>query len=242
MPGRPTRVASGGGGRKHPLVLRRAARSETGTLDGMDTDLLDRWNGLLDHPAAPAAGREVLARWAEPHRRYHGLEHLREVLDRIDELGTEASDADAVRLAAFFHDAVYDPASPANEQRSARLAEDVLPGLGVEPARVLDVARLVRVTASHVPASAEDRDGAVLCDADLAILAASPDDYAAYAAGVRAEYAHLDDPTFRAGRTDVLTSLLDRPQLFWTRSGRQRWEERARQHLAAERTLLRAAD
>lgn len=219
---------------------RRVTRPKPGTLLHMDTDLLDRWNALVDHPAAPAAGRELLARWAESHRHYHGLEHLREVLDRIDELADEASDADAVRLAAFFHDAVYDPASPANEQRSARLAEDVLPGLGVDPARVLDVARLVRVTASHVPTSTEDRNGAVLCDADLAILAASPEDYAAYAAGVRAEYAHLDDPTFRAGRTDVLTSLLDRPQLFWTRIGRERWQDRARQHLAAERTLLRA--
>lgn len=208
----------------------------------METDLLDRWHSLVDHPGAEAAGRDLLGRWAQPHRRYHGLDHLRNVLQRVDELAAEAADVDAVRLAAYFHDAVYDPASPANEQRSARLAEDVLAALDVDATRAGAVARLVRVTASHVPASSDDRDGAVLCDADLAVLAAAPDVYAAYAAAVRQEYAHLDDATFRAGRLDVLSSLLDRQRLFWTRTGRDRWEERARQQLATERTLLTAAD
>ncbi len=81
-----------------------------------------------------------------------------------------------------------------------------------------DVARLVRLTATHEVA-ADDRDGAVLCDADLAVLAATAARYESYVEGVRREYAHLDDGTFARGRAAVLRSLLDRPVLFRTTVG-----------------------
>ena len=37
-----------------------------------------------DSPASRAVGAELLARWAEPHRRYHTLDHLRAVLAAVD--------------------------------------------------------------------------------------------------------------------------------------------------------------
>src|SRR4051812_12577829 len=65
----------------------------------------------------------LLRRWSEPQRRYHTVEHLAAVLDRIDELvdvqKEYAEDPDAVRLAAWFHDAVYLPERSTNEERSA---------------------------------------------------------------------------------------------------------------------------
>ena len=69
------------------------------------------------------------------------------------------------------------------------------------------------VTAAHDPTSPDE---AVLCDADLAVLAADPATYTAYATGVRAEYAHVDDAAWRAGRAAVLRAFLDRPVLFHT--------------------------
>jgi predicted metal-dependent HD superfamily phosphohydrolase len=187
-----------------------------------------------------AAADRLLARWAEPHRGYHDARHLAEVLGRVDELSSYAGNLTAVRLAAWFHDAVYDPTAADNEERSAALARDELRGLGVGGGAADEVARLVRLTATHDPGTG-DRDGAVLCDADLAVLAADDERYAGYAAGVRREYAHVDDATFARGRAAVLRRLAARPQLFRTAYGLAHWEEPARANVAAELSRLDAA-
>ncbi len=178
-------------------------------------------------PHLPSSLRVRLeAAYGDPGRGYHDLLHLSEVLRHVDDL-LDADDPirDTVLLAAWFHDAVYDGHD--DEERSAVLAESSLGGpLGAE------VARLVRVTADHRPA-ASDRAGQVLCDADLAILAAEPARYASYTAGVRREYAHVPDPDFAAGRAAVLRDLLARPRLFHTAAA-QRWEARARANVEAE--------
>lgn len=185
------------------------------------------------------AGAELLGRYAEPHRRYHDLTHLDEVLRHVDELAHHATDPDAVRLAAWYHDAVYDPTVSDNEERSAELATIGLSGLDVAPALVDEVARLVRLTATHDVTDADD-DGAVLCDADLAVLAAAPARYTAYVDGVRQEYGHLDDATFARGRAAVLRRLLDRPALFRTALGREQWEAAARENVSTELAGLEA--
>jgi predicted metal-dependent HD superfamily phosphohydrolase len=194
-------------------------------------DLPRRW------PGPPEAGADLVRRYEEPHRRYHTTAHLAEVLDRVDDLAAEADDLEAVRLAAWFHDAVYDPLGTGNEECSAALAERVLATTGRPAETVAEVARLVRLTATHDPAGG-DRNGAVLCDADLAVLAADPGRYAAYAAAVREEYATVPDETLRRGRADVLRRLLDLPSLFRTARGRERWEDAARHNVRAELMLL----
>lgn len=201
-------------------------------------ELLTRWMALVGaSPGAEATGRDLLARWSQPHRHYHDVAHLRAVLDAIDELATEARDADTVRLAAWFHDAVYDGRPGVDERASADLARDVLSRLGLSPARVEEVARLVLLTTDHDPRPG-DADGAVLCDADLAVLAGDPEHYAAYAAAVRSDYAHVDDDVFRTGRVAVLEALLAANPLFRTRVGRARWEATARRNLGTELALL----
>ncbi|MHC3393893.1 HD domain-containing protein [Streptomyces lavendulocolor] len=204
-------------------------------------ELRRRWaSAVRDAPHADRYADDLLARWAEPQRRYHTTDHLLAVLDRVDELADHADDADAVRLAAWFHDAVYLPDRSTNEERSARLAERALPELGVDAARTAEVARLVRLTVTHDPADG-DRNGEVLCDADLAVLAAAPDAYAAYAAAVREEYGFVPDDAFREGRAAVLRQLLGLPCLFRTPHGARSWEDRARQNLTTELKLLETA-
>lgn len=213
-----------------------------------DHDVLTRrWVETLTRvtPASRAEHRppphryaaDLLNRWSEPQRRYHTLDHLSAVLDRVDELAEYADDPDAVRLAAWFHDAVYRPDRSTNEERSARLAERALPEAGVSQETTDEVARLVRLTVTHDPA-ADDANGAVLCDADLAILAADPEAYDRYARAVRKEYSFAPDDAFRAGRTAVLRQLLDLPRLFRTPRGEREWEARARRNLGAETDRL----
>jgi predicted metal-dependent HD superfamily phosphohydrolase len=104
--------------------------------------------------------------------------------------------------------------------------------------RIDEVARLVLLTAGHDP-EPDDANGAVLSDADLAVLAGPPDTYAAYASAVRAEYGHLSDAEFTAGRIAVLERLLALPTLYRLPAVTDEWTPRARANLTAELTLLR---
>ena len=194
------------------------------------TDLRDRW----PLPRHETVRDRLLAAYGEERRGYHDLTHLAEVLDHVASLADAADDVDveAVVLAAWFHDAVYDGAGD-DEERSAALATDELAAAGLEPRRVAEVARLVRLTATHRPGP-DDRNGQVLSDADLAVLAADPERYAGYVAGVRAEYAHVADDDFRRGRAAVLRELLAKPSLFHTAAARDRWEDRARANVSRE--------
>lgn len=204
------------------------------------TDLLLQWQALLGrHTTAPeigAAGAALLNRWSEPHRRYHDRGHLEGVLLAADELAEYADDPDAVRLAAWFHDAVY-AGAPDDEENSALLAESELAALGVDAALVAEVARLVRMTAEHNPAET-DRNGQVLSDADLAVLALEPQEYRNNTAKVRAEYGHVSDADFRAGRARIIRSLLAEPSLYRTPDGRRLWEAAARRNLESELATL----
>jgi predicted metal-dependent HD superfamily phosphohydrolase len=196
------------------------------------------WAALAgDSPTSRTEWAAVVGAWGEPHRRYHDLAHLAAVLGLLDELGAHAADPTAVRLAAWYHDVAYDPQRSDNEEVSAARARIGLLGL-VDDATVAEVERLVLLTAGHDP-SPDDADGAVLCDADLAVLASPPAAYAAYASAVRAEYAHLSDAAFTAGRIAVLERLLSLPALFRTPPA-QAWTTPARANLTAELTLLRA--
>ncbi|MEU5087391.1 hypothetical protein [Streptomyces sp. NPDC021356] len=213
--------------------------------DHVDIDALRiRWTRALEGARGPGGGPDpvpyadnLLARWREPQRRYHTLTHLTTVLDHVDVLEEYAEDPDVVRLAAWFHDAVYLPERSENEERSARLAERALAEAGVPAAKTAEVARLVRLTVGHDPAG-DDSDGQVLCDADLAILAAPPSAYAAYTAAVREEYHFVPGDAFREGRSAILRRLLAQPLLFRTPYGQRHWEATARYNLGGELDLL----
>ena len=184
----------------------------------------------------------MLSRHREPHRHYHGVRHVTWVVRHVEELAASepVDDVGAVVVAAFFHDAIYDPRASDNESASARLADRELATLGWDEPRRQRVVTMVEATATHAVPDAPgidpgiEMDTAVLLDADLAVLGSEPASYQAYVAGVRSEYAHVSADDWHIGRTQVLQSFLDRPALYATATGRARWEARARANLAAE--------
>ena len=204
----------------------------------------DRWDAALDAAGAHRGDRfgvfaDLVARHGEPGRHHHDFDHASGVVDVVLGIHSPGDDWSAAVLAGWFHDAVHDVRAPsgANEGASAVLAQDALSSLGATLTAIGSVCRLICLTASHRPGPT-DRSGALLCDADLSILGADEQRYAAYVADVRAEYGHLSGDDWRAGRRAVLRSLLDRPAIFHTAAGLSRWESRARTNISAELATL----
>jgi predicted metal-dependent HD superfamily phosphohydrolase len=197
---------------------------------------------------------DLLVRYAEPHRHYHTAMHIMLVLRHIGDMsraqvrrpppGITTDGMAEVLAAALYHDAIYDPRVADNEARSAVLAAADLAGIGWSPARRHTVAELILATAGHLADRADDKGDAnpgataMLLDADLAILGADPGAYQAYVNGVRAEYSHVDDDQWRAGRGAVLARFVDRQRLFATDYMYATFEHRARANIEAELAAL----
>ncbi|MDQ0824043.1 putative metal-dependent HD superfamily phosphohydrolase [Arthrobacter sp. B2I5] len=193
--------------------------------------LLTRWEAIM--PSHDALFLDLLDRWSEPHRHYHGCTHLLSVLEALDLLTEPEEVPRTVLLAAWFHDAVYRGAAGQDEDESARLAESRLAGTGLPEDEVAEVARLVRLTSDHRPEPGDD-DGALLCDADLSVLGGEPEEYARYLAAVRKDYAHIGDADFSAGRAAVVRHLLELDPLFHHPRARELWQDAAHRNLKGE--------
>jgi predicted metal-dependent HD superfamily phosphohydrolase len=211
-----------------------------------ETEIRGAWRRIAGHHNDGPIDA-LLIRYAEPHRRYHTATHimmtLRHVHDVFQSLAIHPS-AEVV-AACLYHDAIYDAQRDDNEELSARLATIELGGIGWSGPRCGSVAAMILATAGHVGdgsgtagVSADDRDTAILLDADLAILGAEPGAYQAYVNGVRAEYGHVDDNQWITGRSAVLQRFLDRPRLFTTEFMYSAFEHRARANIGAELAAL----
>lgn len=213
--------------------------------------LLTSWTMDL-HRLAPEAHNDAVARtgealcerWAEPVRRYHTATHLVEMFWALEDL--EASgliderQGSVARVAAWFHDAVYDPtAAPGqNEADSARLARASLQDLGVGAGDVAVIDRLIALTADH-RGTGDDPLERAFHDADLWILSADEHRFDDYCAQVREEYAHVPDAAYRKGRTAILEPLLHRDSIYLSAPARREWEGRARVNVGRELARLR---
>jgi len=184
--------------------------------------------------------QELRDAYAEPHRHYHDLRHIEACLHELAALdGLAADERQILEYAIWWHDAVYDPTRSDNEEQSAILAERDLAQLGVDRATRDTVARLIRATRDHKVAP-DDRLGALLVSIDLSILGRPPAEYDAYAAAIRAEYAHVPDAAYRAGRAAVLRRFLAVPEIYPDPEFRRRYEQQARANLAREIASLEA--
>lgn len=191
------------------------------------------------------AGRQLLDRWCTEDRHHHGVGHLVAVLERVDSLAQETHNPEVVRVAAWYHGAVFDTrlderyrVAGENKPASAALARAQLLELGVpEPvaARVHDLILNLR----RHDADPGDVDCMALCDADLGTLSVDPQRYKAYRKRVREEFAHIPVRDYIEARIAIVSHLLARRSIF-TSPLASSWEESARQNLSAELVKLKA--
>lgn len=182
-----------------------------------------------------ALGQDLLVRWSEPHRKYHTVGHLEDVLLALNLLEIHGEViTPATLLSAWFHDAIYTGDAGTDELASAELAVSSLLAIGVCPSLCQQVGDFIVATTPSITGGQISRPLAQLLDSDLSIFGASPQRYGRYTLAVRAEYAHIPDANFRSGRAKILRSYLDRPVIYQTQCAQDLWEQQARTNLATE--------
>jgi predicted metal-dependent HD superfamily phosphohydrolase len=182
------------------------------------------------HAIEPDVEQMLVAAYSEPHRAYHDLTHIAEVLGWFDVVADEVGwlGPRDVFDAILFHDAVYDTMAPHgdNEARSATLA--------VRSGASERTAELIRLTARHgaMTSADVDIDAAHFLDADTAILGAAPGAFDAYDEAIAREHSAVPPAAYRVGRRAFLEKMLVRPQLFLSDFFHTRLDAQARENLA----------
>lgn len=192
-----------------------------------------RWQRLMQACGYAGNAQTLLAlaaAYSEKHRHYHTAAHVAACLRLLDAHAALAERPHEVELALWFHDAVYQPLSGDNEQKSADWAMRFLAENGA-PADVAERVRaMIMATRHDVPARTPD--AALLLDIDLAILGEGVDTYDAYEAAIRQEYRMVPMIIYRKKRVEVLDAFLQRPVIYLSTAFRSEREGRARANLA----------
>jgi predicted metal-dependent HD superfamily phosphohydrolase len=211
-------------------------------MHAMTEHLKQRWERLWDSRGvsravcAPIYAR-LEARYREAHRAYHTLEHIAACLAELDAARALAHDADAVEIAIWFHDVVYDPHRGDNEEQSAAVACLELKHL-VAPAVLADtVAALVRATTHDAEVS--DPDQQLIADADLSGFGQGWSVVETSSRNIRREYAFVPEDDYVNRRRSLLQAFLGRPFIYYGSHFRHRYERQARTNIHRELGCLR---
>lgn len=171
---------------------------------------------------------KLIAAYSEKQRAYHTLQHLYECLVLFESIRADLNDANAVELALWFHDVVYDPQAKDNELKSAELFEQYL-----AQDLSIDIVQKIKqwIIATQKHESTNELDLQFLLDIDLAILAASPARFAEYEQQIQQEYAWVDPDFYSIKRKEVLAHFYQTESLYQTEHFQKSFERKAKSNL-----------
>jgi predicted metal-dependent HD superfamily phosphohydrolase len=198
--------------------------------DRLKSEFIDLWLRVsADQPAnAERICQSLLDHYAEPGRHYHTIGHVNHCLGQARLMAELLPDVNALDLAIWFHDCVYDPLARDNEARSAALFRELAAPV-MKPSLVHDVERLVLVTqAGQAPRQADE---SYMVDIDLSSFGLPWDLFLADSLAVRAERPHLSDNQYAVQQALFLNGLLERESVFSTEFFRVRYEDVARSNI-----------
>lgn len=176
---------------------------------------------------------EIVRRYGERHRHYHGLNHLVRLFEVLEPVRGQLKEPVRVDLAIWFHDIIHEPGDQDNEARSAELAQQRLAALGVAGDLIARVVQLIRATAEH-QAGGADRDDNLFLDADFSILGAPVDVFDRYVEDVHKEYRQVPKAVFNAARAKFLRTALAKDRVFLTGYFERKFGDQARENMARE--------
>ena len=171
---------------------------------------------------------EVLAYYSDPGRHYHTPKHIEHCLRQFDLASNEMDEPDAVEMAIWFHDLVFDITADDNELRSARRFVE-LAGESMDSQFKTKVYDLILATAP--PRQPKTKDEEFMLDIDLSSFGLPWEEFVRDSTAVRQESAQLSDEQFFPGQRAFLESLVSREHFYFTDFFRSRIEETARNNI-----------
>ncbi|MRX68745.1 Predicted metal-dependent phosphohydrolase, HD superfamily [Flavobacterium resistens] len=167
-------------------------------------------------------------------RHYHNLNHLKEMIESFEIYRDKLENPDEILFSIFYHDFVYSASKKDNELKSAEYALAVLPENVILNKQLIFDA--ICATQQHHQNEIEDINW--LIDFDLKILAKDWGDYKIYFEQIRKEYRIYPDFLYKPGRAKALKHFLENDFIFQTEEFRDLYEEKARQNIENEISLL----
>lgn len=143
---------------------------------------------------------DVINAYNEPHRFYHTLEHIEDVLKHLND--ADLLKHDEVFLATIFHDIIYNPQSNTNEEDSAEFFLKAAPSSSLTDEQKQHVKQLILDTKHHKPSVKFSEE---FIKADLAILNSSFDKLIKYEKQIFKEFQFVDYKDYKVNRIKVLT-------------------------------------
>lgn len=174
-------------------------------------------------------GMALLEFYNQPERCYHTMEHIDFCLELFDKVSDQCINPDAVELAIWFHDAVYNFPVTDNEQLSAEYFLEVTSGYLPEP-MCENVYQQVLATSHKVQPA--DKDQQILVDIDLSSFGRPWEQFLRDGKNVRRELVYLDDDEFYPGQISFMKELIDRENFYNTPWFQQQFEGTARHNLS----------
>ena len=200
----------------------------------LDTDRFQQlWRRcLLDQAIDNSAAihQHLIDAYSETQRVYHTLHHIRQCLSQFDKISPKLQNADAVELAIWFHDVIYQPGAADNEQLSADQFMEMTSGLFEEALRST-VSQHIMATL-HRGADTDNTDTKYLVDIDLSSFGLPWSEFLRDSNYLREEMGCLSDEVFYQKQFDFQRNLLDQPRFFKSDFFYDNYENQARKNLA----------
>lgn len=167
--------------------------------------------------------------YSEQHRFYHNLKHVKNMLIELEDVKKQIKDVNPVKLAIWYHDAIYNTQKHDNEEQSAVLAKNVCEENNFSKEFTSKVHNLIMATKhGEIPS---DKDSKILIDLDLAILGKDSKIFQTYENNIRQEYVWVPKEIYKVERVKVLNQFLNRDSIYLTDHFKDKYENKAIKNL-----------
>ncbi len=196
---------------------------------------------IKDKEAIVHAFSSLYELYSQPQRHYHDVSHIVHCLKELEQVRKICPNYNAVEMALWFHDAVYDLRRSKLELQSAGLALLVLDELGMSDAFRVYVHRLIMATThKEMP---QEVGAKYVVDIDLSSLGAPPEVFEENTKKIFLEYQKAKSITmeeFNTGRAAFFLGMMNnRPHIFSTEYFRKKYELQAIENLKRSYNNLR---
>lgn len=166
--------------------------------------------------------------YSEDQRYYHTQQHIVECLALYEKIKAELKNPNAVLIAIWFHDVVYDPQSKENELQSAMMMKHYCADF-LAPLELNKVYDWILATQFHQPT--DEPDLQYLLDIDLAILGSSIERFQQYESQIQQEYEWVEPNLYILKRREVLQAFSLLAPIYQTEYFQHYFSEQAKLNL-----------